>query len=252
MSGRKAPQRGTTPGSRKATPRTPAKRKAPKKASVRRKPPAPEPPIAPTPETSGLSQDMAIDGLLHTAAVKAGAGAALHLVLDNLPLLKPFLPDRLRRAAGSLTAERVQRQLIRTVYARHGLKPAGWELEGVLAVAQSQGVMTPLATRAGIQAMLSTWMPRGISEPLLRYTPLDPLMTATARAVAGTWAAGRYADGVCKLRKAGADWLPAPVAGMLRITPAKLREWSGEALALALPPLKLASTWLGKEDRSPG
>lgn len=201
------------------------------------------PATAAPPEVPTLSQDMAVDGLLHAAAVKAGAGAALRVILDTLPLLKPLIPARVAKMAQSLEPERVQRELIRTVYARHGLKPAGWELEGMLAVAQSQGVMTPLATRAGIQAMLASWLPRALSEPLLRYTMLDPLVTATARGVAATWAAGRYADGVCKLRRAGADWLPAPVAGMLRLTPAKLREWSGEALALALPPLKLAAAW---------
>ncbi|MFN3842191.1 MAG: hypothetical protein ACK4RW_02875 [Rehaibacterium terrae] len=198
---------------------------------------------------------MAVDSLLHTAAVKAGAGAALKVVLDGIPLLKPFIPTRLRRTAGVWSEERIQRHLVRAVYARHGLKPARWEIDGVLAVAQSQGVLTPLASRAGVQALLSTWIPRGMADTVLRYTPLDPLVTATARAVAATWAAGRYADGVCKLRRAGADWLPAPVAGMLKLTPAKLRDWSAEALALALPPLKLVSGWgphAERAERPPG
>lgn len=231
------PRRATVKPTR-AKPDAPASRPRKAKAGQTTRPATPAPPEVPT-----LSQDMAIDGLLHAAAVKAGAGAALRVILDTLPLLKPLIPARVAKMAQSLEPERVQRELIRTVYARHGLKPAGWELEGMLAVAQSQGVMTPLATRAGIQAMLASWLPRALSEPLLRYTMLDPLVTATARGVAATWAAGRYADGVCKLRRAGADWLPAPVAGMLRLTPAKLREWSGEALALALPPLKLAAAW---------
>ena len=64
-------------------------------------------------------------------------------------------------------------------------------------------------------------------------------MTATAKAVAATWAAGRYADSVCRLRRAGADWLPAPLAQALE-------PGAGEAAALerggaqpgALPPLR--------------
>ncbi len=197
-----------------------------------------------------LGRDIAIDSLLHAAAVRAGAGAALKVVLDSLPLLKPFIPARLRRAAGVWSEERIQRHLVRAVYARHGLKPARWEIDGVLAVAQSQGVLTPLASRAGVQALLSAWIPRALADSVLRYTPLDPLVTATARAVAATWAAGRYADGVCKLRRAGADWLPAPVAGMLMLTPAKLRDWSAEALALALPPLKLVAGWAQQTQRA--
>jgi hypothetical protein len=77
----------------------------------------------------------------------------------------------------------------------------------------------------------------------MRYTPLEPLVTATAKAVAATWAAGRYADSVCRLRKAGADWLPAPLNDALSLAPAKLKSWSAEALALALPPLRLARAW---------
>lgn len=200
-------------------------------------------PPAPTGTDAGLSREMAIDGLLHAAAVKAGAGAVLHVVLEGIPLLKPFVPAQLRRAAGTLAADRIQRRLVRAVYARHGLKPARWEIDGVLAVAQSQGVLTPLATRGGVQALLGIWLPAGVAETLVRYTPLEPLVAAAARAVASTWAAGRYADGVCKLRRAGADWLPAPVTGMLKLTPATLRDWSAEALSLALPPLKLAMGW---------
>lgn len=201
--------------------------------------PTPDSDQAPA-ELPHLSDDMAIDSLLHAAAVRAGVGAGLGLVLDGIPLLKPFVPARLKRAASSLGADQVQRELVRKVYARHDLKPARWEIDAVLAVAQSQGVMTPLATRAGLQSLLSVWLPSAVVKPLLRYTPTEALVGQTARAVASTWAAGRYADGVCKLRRAGADWLPAPVTRALKLTPAKLRDWSGEALSLMLPPLELA------------
>ncbi|HBK55150.1 MAG TPA: hypothetical protein DDZ76_02500 [Xanthomonadales bacterium] len=191
-----------------------------------------------------LSDDMAIDSLLHAAAVRAGVGAGLGLILDGVPLLKPFVPTRVKRAASGLGADQVQRELVRKVYARHGLAPARWEIDAVLAVAQSQGVLTPLATRAGLNSLLSAWLPSALVGPILRYTPIEALIGRTARAVASTWAAGRYADGVCKLRRAGADWLPAPVARALTLAPGKLRDWSGEALSLMLPPLELAGRWL--------
>jgi len=198
-----------------------------------------------TPSTTpALAVDLNADRLIHTAAVRAGAGAALHYILDALPLLKPFIPATLRRTSASLQGDRVQTRLVRDIYALHGLKPARWEVDAVLAVAQSQGVMTPLATRAGVQAMISAWLPARLAIPLVRYSPLEPLITATARAVSATWAAGRYADGVCKLRRAGADWLPAPLTDALRLTPGKLRDWSAEALALAIPPMRMARNWL--------
>ena len=187
--------------------------------------------------------DAGVEARLHADCVKAGAGAALQVALDRLPLLKPFLPSPVRRASNGDAAERIQRDLIKEIYSRYRLKPARWEIEGILAVAQTQSVMTPLATKAGVEAVLRTWLPRRLSGPLLRYTPLEPLVTATAKAVAATWAAGRYADSVCRLRKAGADWLPAPLSDALNLAPATLRNWSAEALSLALPPFRLASAW---------
>jgi hypothetical protein len=184
-----------------------------------------------------------IEPVLHAACVKAGAAAALQVALDRLPMLKPFLPRAITGAARGDAPERIQRLLVKEIYSRYHVRPADWEIEGILAVAQSQSVLTPLASQAGLASMLRTWMPQQLSNPIIRYTPLEPLVTATAKAVAATWAAGRYADSVCRLRRAGADWLPAPLAQALNLAPSKLRQWSAEALNLALPPLRLATTW---------
>jgi hypothetical protein len=184
-----------------------------------------------------------IETALHATCVKAGAAAALLVAVERLPLLKPFLPKPISRAARSDAPERLQRLLVKDIYARHGVRPAAWEVEGILAVAQTQSTLTPLATQEGLDSILRIWLPRSMVAPLLRYTPLQPLVTATAKAVAATWAAGRYADSVCRLRKAGADWLPAPLHEALNLAPAKLRTWSAEALTLALPPLRLAKAW---------
>jgi len=187
--------------------------------------------------------DTGIETALHTACVKAGAAAALQVALDRLPMLKPFLPRAITNAARGDAPERLQRLLVKDIYARYQLKPAGWELEGILAVAQTQSVLTPLATQEGLKSLLQAWVPDRLSSPMIRYTPLEPLVTASAKAVAATWAAGRYADSVCRLRRAGADWLPAPLADALNLAPAKLRRWSAEALTLALPPLRFATSW---------
>jgi hypothetical protein len=184
-----------------------------------------------------------VEARLHAACVKAGAAAALQVALERLPLLKPFLPRAVTEAGRGDAPERLQRLLVKQIYVRYAIKPAKWEVEAILAVAQTQSVLTPLATQEGLKAVLRSWMPSGLSSPLIRYTPLEPLVTATAKAVAATWAAGRYADSVCRLRQAGADWLPAPLSGALNLAPATLRRWSAEALTMALPPLKLATSW---------
>ncbi len=184
-----------------------------------------------------------IEPLLHAACVKAGAAAALQVALDRLPMLKPFLPKAITHAARGDAPERIQRLLVKEIYLRYHVRPAAWEIEGILAVAASQSVLTPLASQAGLESLLRAWMPSRLSSPLMRYTPLEPLVGATAKAVAATWAAGRYADSVCRLRRAGADWLPAPLAQAMDMAPATLRKWSAEALNLALPPLRMATNW---------
>ncbi len=187
--------------------------------------------------------DTGIETLLHTSCVKAGAAAALQISVERLPLLKPFLPAPITRAARGDAPERIQRLLVKEIYSRYRLRPAGWEIEGILAVAQTQSVLTPLATQEGLYAVLKVWLPKPFVIPLMRYTPLEPLVTACSKAIAATWAAGRYADSVCRLRKAGADWLPAPLADALQMAPSTLKSWSAEALSLALPPLKFATAW---------
>lgn len=200
----------------------------------------------PTRSKTAENPDAGIEGLLHAACVKAGAGAALQVSLEVLPLLRPLVPAGVRYAGSRESAEDIQRGLVQAVYQRYRLKPAAWEVEGVLAVAQTQAVLSPLATREGLRGLLRGWLPDALAAPLMRYTPLEPLVTATVRAVAETWAAGRYADSVCRLRKAGADWLPAPLASALNLAPSTLKAWSTEALSLAMPPLKLA-TALGRQ-----
>ncbi len=196
-------------------------------------------PAAPAP----LRAESGIEPLLHASCVKAGAAAALQVALDRLPLLKPMLPRAITNAARGDAPERIQRLLVKEIYARYHVRPAGWEIEGILAVAQTQSVLTPLATQEGLKGLMRAWVPETFSSPLIRFTPLEPLVTATARAIAATWAAGRYADSVCRLRRAGADWLPAPLADAMNLAPATLRRWSSEALTLALPPLRLATRW---------
>lgn len=211
----------------------------------------------PRPSTKSVSRispasTAGTEARLHTASVRAGAGAAIEVALDTLPLLRPVIPQRLLAAAERMKPATVRRDLVKTVYRRYGLKPARWEIESVLAVAETQAKFSPLTRTNGLRELLGEWLPAPLLRPLLRYTALEPLLAETVRAVAVTWAAGRYADAVCRVRQSGMDWLPAPLGEALQITPGHLRRFSVEALNLALPPLKLATTWGGQVLRASG
>src|SRR3546814_6993561 len=107
-------------------------------AKTRRRKPVSAPPVAPVEQA--LETDLNADRLIHAAAVRAGAGAALHYALDALPLLKPFIPAALRRRSATLKEDKVQAKLVRDIYDLHGLKPARWELDGVMARSEERRV----------------------------------------------------------------------------------------------------------------
>lgn len=201
--------------------------------------------MAPTPKRPPASA-AGTEARLHAASVQAGAGAAIDVTLHTLPLLRPFVPKRMLDAAERLRPAIVRRELVKTIYRRYGLKPARWEIESVLAVAETQARLNPLTRRDALRDLLGTWLPAPLVQPLLRWTPVQPLVEETARAVATTWAVGRYADAVCRVRQAGMDWLPAPLGEALEIAPGKLKAFSAEALTMALPPLRLAAAWGGE------
>ncbi len=125
------------------------------------------------------------------------------------------------------------------MFARHALKPARWEIEGILAIAGPHGDWLPDTTSSTLRALLQVGLPSALSARLPARVPMEPLLGDTVRAVAGTWAVGRYTEAVCRLRLRGGAWLPEPSLGLLRLTPTRLRQWSAEALRMALP-LRLA------------
>ena len=135
--------------------------------------------------TAPAVPEAGIEARLHADCVKAGAAAALQVTLDRLPMMKPFLPRAVTNAGRGDAPERIQRLLIKEIYARYQVKPAAWEIEGILAVAQTQSVLTPLASQEGLKSVLRAWVPDSLASPLIRYTPLEPLVTATAKAVVG-------------------------------------------------------------------
>jgi hypothetical protein len=70
---------------------------------------------------------------------------------------------------------------------------------------------------------------------LLKIAPLTQWAPEMLSVVAKTWAIGRYADSVGRIRKLGSDWLPAPLAKNLKLPADLLWNWTEEAFELAMP-----------------
>lgn len=173
---------------------------------------------------------------LHSACVKAGAYALAHRVIGALPLAKPFLAPSLRKNLSGNTPAKIQARLIRDIYRRHGLKPANWEIAAILAVADAG---TPrLLDGAAIERRLRRSLGETASRWLMRLAPLAQWAPELLAEVARTWAIGRYADSVGRVRRLGSDWLPAPLSKNLKLPAGLLWNWSEEAFELALPALK--------------
>ena len=173
---------------------------------------------------------------LHAACVKAGAYALAHRIIDALPLAKPLLAPSLRKNLIGNTPAKIQARLIRDIYRRHGLKPANWEIAAIFAVADAG--MPRLLNGAAIERRLRRSLGETASRWLLRLAPLAHWVPELLTQVALTWAIGRYADSVGRVRKLGSDWLPAPLAKNLKLPAGLLWNWSEEAFGLALPALK--------------
>ncbi|MFM6988323.1 MAG: hypothetical protein ACKOXG_06585 [Arenimonas sp.] len=177
-----------------------------------------------------------VELVLHTACVKAGAYALAHRVIRALPLAKPFLAPSLRKNLSGNTPAKIQARLIRDIYRRYGLKPANWEIAAILAVADAG---TPqLLDGAAIERRLRRSLGETASRWLMRLAPLAQWAPELLAEVARTWAIGRYADSVGRVRKLGSDWLPAPLSKNLKLPASLLWNWSEEAFELALPALK--------------
>lgn len=177
-----------------------------------------------------------VELVLHTACVKAGAYALGHRVIRALHLAKPFLAPSLRKNLIGNTPAKIQTRLIRDIYRRHGLKPANWEIAAILAVADAG--MPHLQDGKAIERRLCRILGETAGRWLLRLAPLALWGPELLTVVARTWAIGRYADSVGRVRKLGSDWLPAPLAKNLKLPAGLLWSWSEEAFELALPALK--------------
>ena len=188
------------------------------------------------PAKSAISSAGKIELALHTACVKAGAYAIAHRVIDRFPLAKPFLAKPILTNLNDNSPTKIQNLLIRDIYRQHSLKPAKWEVSAIIAVADTSS--RQLLDSKALERRLRKSLGATASKWLFKFAPLANWAPELLAVVARTWAIGRYADSVCRIRKLGSDWLPAPLAKNLTLPADVLWSWTEEAFGLALPVLR--------------
>ena len=188
------------------------------------------------PAKSAIGNTGKVEIALHSACVKAGAYAIAHSIIDRFPLARPFLAKAIQSNLNDNSPAKIQRQLIRDIYRQHGLKPAKWEVSAIIAVAETSS--NQLLDTKALERRLRQTLGATASKWLLKFAPLAQWAPDLLASVACTWAIGRYADSVCRIRKIGSDWLPAPLAKNLTLPANVLWNWTEEAFGLALPVLR--------------
>jgi hypothetical protein len=128
---------------------------------------------------------------------------------------------------------KIQRQLIKDIYKQHGIKPASWEMSAIIAVADASA--NQFIDFNSIELKIRKSIGDTAGKLILKYAPLSQWIPEVVGVLAHTWAVGRYADSVCRIRKLGSNWLPAPLARNLRLPKAVLWNWTEEAFNLAVP-----------------
>ena len=176
-----------------------------------------------------------IEIALHSACVKAGAYAIAYSIIDRFPLAKPFLAKSVQTSLSRNSVAKIQKQLIRDIYKLHDLKPANWEISAITAVAKTSA--NQLVDYSLIERKLKKSLGNTLANWLMKIAPLTQWAPEMIAVVAHTWAIGRYADSVGRIRKMGSDWLPAPLAKNLKLPANVLWNWTEEAFEFALPVL---------------
>ncbi len=183
-----------------------------------------------------LSKTGKIEITLHSACVKAGAYAIAASIIERLPLARPFLAKPIQTNINDNSPLKIQKQLIRDIYRLHSIKPAKWEISAIIAVAETSA--NQIIDSKAIERRMRQTLGVTASKWLLKFAPLAQWAPELMATVAQTWAIGRYSDSVCRIRKIGSDWLPAPLAKNLKLPANILWSWTEEAFDLALPVLQ--------------
>ena len=174
-----------------------------------------------------------IELTLHASCVKAGALSIAQGVIRRFPLAKPFLAKAVKDSLEQNSIGKIQKQLIKDIYKQHGIKPASWEISAIIAVADASA--NQFIDFKNIELKIKKSIGDTAGKLILKYAPLSQWIPEVVGVLAHTWAVGRYADSVCRIRKLGSNWLPAPLARNLRLPKTILWNWTEEAFNMAVP-----------------
>jgi len=177
-----------------------------------------------------------IELTLHSSCVKAAALSIAQGVVRRFPLAKPILAKSVKDSLSRNSVAKIQKQLIKDIYKQHGIRPASWETSAIIAVAGTSA--NQFIDFKNIELKIKQSIGDTAGRLLLKYAPLSQWIPEVVEVLAHTWAIGRYADSVCRIRKMGSNWLPAPLAKNLRLPKTILWNWTEEAFNLAVPLIK--------------
>lgn len=229
--------RETSPETCRAAPRKPAAKAATSQKPARRsaaKAPAAREPRSRTP----ADRDRQFNLLLQAACLKAGSAAALATFTGKVPLLGRLAPMLADSIGDTLSQDRIQRQLVHDVIALYDLDLSEPEQLGVELLATAGNVGAQQLSRAMADRIVDQVSGRYFGPTLVRALPITQISTEVAAAITGTYTVGKRAQVLCQLPGSGARNLGELLRGLTGIDQRRLFSWSGEALKLALSPLR--------------
>jgi hypothetical protein len=210
---------------------------AKKRTSATRKPTASQQVVAKRVSTAA-ERDRRFNLLLQTACLKAGSAAAISTITARLPLLGKFAPALLGTVTETLALGRIQQQLVRDTLDLYDLELSELEERGVILLATAGSIGAQQLSKQMVEQIVTQLGGRYLRLFAMRALPIASLVTEIAAAIASTYAVGKRAQALCTLPGTGARNLGELLRSLTGIEQRKLFSWSGEALKLALSPLR--------------
>lgn len=226
-----------SPPASKAAAKKSVARKSPAKRKPRAKPEAAKY-VEPKRVVTAAERDRRFNLLLQTACLKAGSAAAISTITARIPFLGRFAPALLGTVTETLALGRVQQQLVRDTLDIYDLELSELEERGVVMLATAGNLAAQQLSKQMVEQIVKQLGGRYLRLLASRALPLASLVTEIAAAIAGTYAVGKRAQALCTLPGTGARNLGELLRSLSGIDQRRLFSWSGEALKLALTPLR--------------
>ncbi len=190
-------------------------------------------------------RDQRFQTLLHTTCLKAGAAAGISALSSRLPLIGRLAPVVLGSIAEVAALARIQETLVQDTLAIYGLELGELEERGVILLATAANVGAQQLSRQTVTRLVEAVVGRIGPSLVSHVLPWAGLVAEVAGAIASTYAVGKRAQALCRLSQAKANDIGELLRGLTGIDERRLLSWTGEALTLALSPLRRALSGFG-------